>query len=279
MYFTALRGHYKYNALRASTYTFSLNNTINEISTNPLMAFSWAFKEYKNSNKIYKIDYEKGKKLQEKLFSIYSITSNYKKEQPHIMLNIMESFGMNVLAFSDKNNDFLGSLKQHFKDDFLFSRILSRSNSTIFSFGNLIFLNPNSNLYQGIYKKKILSYTPIKIYKDAGYKVVFAYSGNASWYDLGNYLKNQGVDLIIDENTILKKYPNSKNTKHKYGIKDEYLYKEIFDLLLNSKEKIFLISLTISNHRPYVHKSDKNLIDFKNIDNKLFEKIHIQNNK
>ncbi|MDN2848609.1 LTA synthase family protein, partial [Campylobacter jejuni] len=39
-YVVALRGHFTYNALRVSSYEFSTIKAFNEISTNPLMAFS-----------------------------------------------------------------------------------------------------------------------------------------------------------------------------------------------------------------------------------------------
>lgn len=44
---------------------------------------------------------------------------------------LMESFGSNMLAFDEPGkNDLLGSLRPHFKEDFVFKRFLSEDNGT-----------------------------------------------------------------------------------------------------------------------------------------------------
>ncbi|WP_235361589.1 LTA synthase family protein [Campylobacter sp. RM16704] len=268
-YVVALRGHFTYNALRASNYEFSTIKAFNEISTNPLMAFSWAYKEYKNQQEFKNVSLEEISKLEEKLFPIFDTTSIKEIHvKNHIYLNIMESFGLNLAKFGDEKLNLLGSLKKHFEQDIVFTRFLSSANNTIESFNRLVFLSPNI-ISNGLYQKEKLAFTPLQIYKNAGYKIVFVYSGNASWYNLGNYFKNQGVDEIIDENTLLQDFPQAKETKHKYGIADEFMYKKIYSIFENAKSPTLVIFLSISTHRPYIHKSKKQLIDEGALDKKI----------
>lgn len=220
VYIVALRGHFTYNALRASSYEFSTIKAFNEISTNPLMAFSWAYKEYKNQQKFKSVDIKQLNQLEEKLFPMFDTTLTHQNHaKNHIYINIMESFGLNLAELSTKNINLLGNLKKHFEQDIIFTRFLSSANNTIESFNRLVFLSPNI-ISNRLYQKEKLAFTPLQIYKNVGYKIVFIYSGNASWYNLGNYFKNQGVDEIIDENTLMQDFPQARKTKHKYGIAD-----------------------------------------------------------
>ncbi|WP_250325332.1 LTA synthase family protein, partial [Campylobacter lari] len=274
-YIVALRGHFTYNALRASSYEFSTIKAFNEISTNPLMAFSWAYKEYKNQQEFKSVDIKQLNQLEEKLFPMFDTTLTHQNHaKNHIYINIMESFGLNLAEFSTENINLLGNLKKHFEQDIIFTRFLSSANNTIESFNRLIFLSPNI-ISNGLYQKEKLAFTPLQIYKNAGYKIVFVYSGNASWYNLGNYFKNQGVDEIIDENTLMQDFPQARKTKHKYGIADEFMYKKIYSIFENAKNPTLVISLSISTHRPYIHKSKTQLIDENALDEKILNQFII----
>ncbi|TWO27142.1 LTA synthase family protein [Campylobacter insulaenigrae] len=269
VYVVALRGHFIYNALRASNYEFSTIKAFNEISTNPLMAFSWAYKEYKNQQEYKSVDIKQLHQLEEKLFPMFDTTLTHQNHaKNHIYINIMESFGLNLAEFSTENVNLLGNLEKHFEQDIVFTRFLSSANNTIESLNRLVFLSPNI-ISNGLYQKEKLAFTPLQIYKNAGYKIIFVYSGNASWYNLGNYFKNQGVDEVIDENTLIQDFPQAKKTKHKYGIADEFMYKKIYSIFENAKNPTLVISLSISAHRPYIHKSKTKLINENDLDEKI----------
>ncbi|EAH7031055.1 LTA synthase family protein [Campylobacter lari] len=275
VYIVVLRGHFTYNALRASSYEFSTIKAFNEISTNPLMAFSWAYKEYKNQQKFKSVDIKQLNQLEEKLFPMFDTTLTHQNHaKNHIYINIMESFGLNLAELSTKNINLLGNLKKHFEQDIIFTRFLSSANNTIESFNRLVFLSPNI-ISNGLYQKEKLAFTPLQIYKNVGYKIVFIYSGNASWYNLGNYFKNQGVDEIIDENTLMQDFPQARKTKHKYGIADEFMYKKIYSIFENATNPTLVISLSISTHRPYIHKSKTQLIDENALDEKILNQFII----
>ncbi|MCR8708791.1 hypothetical protein CAMP5063_06580 [Campylobacter sp. RM5063] len=139
-YVVALRGYFTYNALRASSYEFSTIKAFNEISTNPLMAFSWAYKEYKNQQEFKSVDIKQLNQLEEKLFPMFDTTLTHQSHaKNHIYINIMESFGLNLAEFSTENTNLLGNLKKHFEQDIIFTRFLSSGNNTIESFNRLFF--------------------------------------------------------------------------------------------------------------------------------------------
>ena len=279
LYVVALRGHFTYNALRASSYEFSTTKAFNEISTNPVMAFLWAHKEYKESLELPKIPSGAIESLEQKLFSIFDTTKNHKNHAKyHIYVNLMESFGLNILEFSNEKHNFLGRLQRHFEGDFLWRRFLSSGNSTIESLNQLAFLSPNL-VSNGLYQKQVLSFTPLQLYKNAGYEIIFVYSGNASWYNLGNYFKLQGADKVIDENSLMQEFPHSRATKHKYGIADEFMYEKIYSLFKNAKKPTLVLSLSISTHRPYIHKSKENLFDENALEASFLEKFIVENPK
>lgn len=184
-----MRGHFIYNTLRPSDYRFSTLSVVNEIATNPILAFSWAYNIYKSERSIQPANIDELNALQNELFSLWQpLDSHISSINPHIMLNIMESFGLNVLAFEDKTHNFLGELRGHFESDFLFKRFLSSTNNTSRSISNILSLAQNASIYQGKYRSLKLPLTPIEFYKNLGYKIIAIYSGNSAWYNLGDFL-------------------------------------------------------------------------------------------
>lgn len=260
-YTVALRAHPVYNALRASTYQFSTFKPFNEISTNPIMALSWASKEYKNQANFPSVKMSRIKEFEKSLFPLFNTTSqNPNHAKMHIHFNLMESFGLGLLQEDEKLEKLLlGSLYSHFQSDFVFKRFLPSTNGTIDSLNRILFQSPIINLTSSKFQKTKLPLSVIDIYKKAGYRVVFAYAGNSAWYNINYFLKAQGVDDIVDETILINQYPTAKTSKHPYGIKDEYMYNKIFEILDNATTPTLIISLTISNHPPYLHNNKSQL--------------------
>lgn len=260
-YTVALRAHPVYNALRASTYQFSTFKPFNEISTNPIMALSWAIKEYKNQANFPFVKMSRIKEFEKSLFPLFNTTSqNPNHAKMHIHFNLMESFGLGLLQEDERLEKLLlGSLYSHFQSDFVFKRFLPSTNGTIDSLNRILFQSPIINLTSSKFQKTKLPLSVIDIYKKAGYRVVFAYAGNSAWYNINYFLKAQGVDDIVDETILINQYPTAKTSKHPYGIKDEYMYNKIFEILDNATTPTLIISLTISNHPPYLHNNKSQL--------------------
>lgn len=254
-------------------YSFSEFKVINDVMLNPLMAFSWAYKQYKEEEKINFITKIQAKNLQNELFSYWSKSpkNEYAKNfRPSIFVNFMESFGWNLADFIDERHNYLGALNKHFKQDFVFQRFLSSTNGTIPSFANLFFLSPFAYISTSKFQKVYLKYTPIELYKKQGYKIIFVSAGNGAWQNIRNYLNTLGIDEIIDENTLMKEFSGAKESENGYGVADEFLYKKVYDLLNKNPHNTLIISLTISNHPPYkISHFDENIL--KDTDKKLLD--------
>ena len=244
------------------TYPISENNhnisslpLFNHIATNPLIAFDWARTNYKLDTHFAEPNIQQGEMLQEKLFPLLHTTADssfLKSNPPHIVMNLMESFGTNMLVYDDKDtNDLLGSLRKHFESDFVFYRFLSGANGTAGSFVGLFFNSPDAQISLGNAKNIKLPYNPFAIYADSGYEVIYITSGYASWRGLGDYIKIQGAQKVYDAITLMDKYPTSKQDVSAYGVPDEYAYKLAFEILNNATKPTFIAILTTSNHPPY----------------------------
>lgn len=281
VYVIALRGPFKHVALNVQNYSFSKFNVVNDTMLNPIMAFFWALKQYREEADLKVVTPLKAQELKNKLFDyLHQSPRNLKAEKNHpsVFINLMESFGFNLADFTNREYNFLGRLDRHFKEDFLFKRFLSSTNGTIPSFANLFFISPFSNISTSKFQKTYLDLTPIAVYKKAGYKVIFISAGNGSWQNIKNYLNVLGVDEIIDENDLLQDYKEAKDSKNGYGIADEFLYKKAYSLLQKNPHNTLIIALTISNHPPY-NFSKNDLPKLENIPQSLLDMLPYEKDK
>ncbi|WP_147289754.1 LTA synthase family protein [Helicobacter sp. MIT 14-3879] len=282
MLFIGMRGSLGTFPLKEDDCRISSFEVLNNLNTNPILAFVWALGHYKNDYKSSIVSSKDVDYAAKELFPILHTTKkliNFK--QPHIVVNLMESFGSNILIYQRDDFNLLGSLKYHFdlsntsssnKSDFVFYRFISSTLGTAGSFSELYFRSPNSIISQGKFKNTFLKETPIDMYKNAGYEVIFITSGNGSWQNYGDYLKIQGVDKIYDMNYFISKYPKAKQYISSYGVLDEFIYDKMFDILNNANKPLFIFTLTTTNHPPYI-KLPNNYLSFMNPNVELLEQI------
>ncbi|TKX29817.1 sulfatase [Campylobacter sp. MIT 12-5580] len=261
--------------LREDMHHISKNPLVNHIATNPIIAFSWALKHYKEQENFHQVKLSEGKALEEKLFPIFfKETSPFKIQKPmNVVVVLMESFGTNMLYLDDvKDFDLLGEFRQHFEaglktkegqSDFTFMRFLSSANGTAPSFAKLFFLSASANISLGQAKNTKLAFTPFDIYKKAGYEVVFITTGNRSWQNLGDYTSVLGADAVYDSNYIMEHFKGSRESKNTYGVLDEYAYKLAFEVLENATKPTFIAMLTTTNHPPFTLPAHFNAPQYK----------------
>ncbi|WP_051420497.1 LTA synthase family protein [Helicobacter pametensis] len=256
-FIAGVRGAFFSEPLLRSQSNVSSIQQINHLVPHPIMAFAWAIRDYKNSDRFEPVDPKVGEELLSKAqISFFDTTPKNEFLQtnpPHVILNLMESFGNNFLELDDvKNFDLLGSLRKHFDEDFVFTRFLPYANGTAASFSGLFFGSPVAHIGLSKVKKKILEGNAFELYAKRGYEVIFLTAGNASWAGYGDYIVTQGGHKIYDANKIIDLYPEAKKYQTAYGIPDEYVYKLLQTLLQESKKPLFVCILTISNHPPEI---------------------------
>ncbi|WP_417884134.1 LTA synthase family protein [Vibrio rumoiensis] len=231
---------------------------LNTVTPNAFMAIDWARKDYQKQSTLKPIDDNKLTALMTKVIGqstpIYHTQTNTYLEQkkPNVVLALMESMGTNFLVDDNsEKNDLLGSLRQHFSQDFLFTRFQAGTSGTWDSIMMMLTQTNHSNISQSAYKNIKLQSLATLPYTRAGYEVSFVYAGASTWRNSKPYLLNQGFDHFYDHDDILKQFPKAKENDGEWGLADEYAFKFTQHLLSSSHkpQMIFLMSLT--NHPPF----------------------------
>lgn len=184
------------------------------------------------------------------------------KVKPHVLVLVMESFGSAYLKYDSPNFQIMGELKKHFAEDFSTLLFLPSHNSTIGSLSSLMISapqRPNS----GFLTESLLLQVPFRtsgarIFKSAGYHTRFIYGGNPGWRDIHKFAKFQGYDSIEGDVDIDKELGGLKE-KHDWGIYDEDVFKYLEKTLLAATSPEMILTMTTTNHPPYMIPSTYNL--------------------
>ena len=248
-------GTFPLKQYHASVSTYEV---FNKSTPNGLIALSWANKKHKNnatfspvSKKIFT------QEVQNQLNSstvIHRTKTNLflEKNPPNVVFTLMESMGTNLLSEDDeKTNNLLGSLREHFTEDFLFTRFISSTNTTIDTIVSLFFHSNVNSVSTSTAQNVQLSGSVFLPYKKAGYKVIYLTGGSATWRNLNRYLTYQGVDEFYSENDIIKHYPTAGQYTGTWGVPDNYLFDYAQHLLKTNTQPILLVLLTQTNHSPH----------------------------
>lgn len=183
-----------------------------------------------------------------------------KKNPPHVVLVVMESFGTYWDSKDSENFQLLGELKQHFEKGILFENFLSSENGTIGSIVSVAssqVLRPGARfLSESEFMNTKLSSSGHLPYKNSGYDTHFVYGGKLGWRNLGKYLAVQHYDQLWGADEIKEAMPelnhfSPKDLGNEWGIYDEYLYSFIDEQLRTATKPQFFLVLTTSNHPPF----------------------------
>ena len=189
------------------------------------------------------------------------------KNHPNVVLQVVESFGMPILAYQSESFDIMRALKKHFDADYLFSNFISTSNGTIVDLEPLmlnITARPNSTPFgQSSYLNTSFSQASAKVYQKAGYETMFIYGGDLSWRNVGAFFARQGFDHVYGKaNIIATLHLDETKVSHDWGVYDKYLHQFVLAKLKEAKKPLLIVVMTTNNHPPYkldVNYPSKNL--------------------
>ena len=186
--------------LRRNNAQVSVVKQINELVLNAPMALYYANQDRKNSMTFEPVSLKRGQRLMSAA-QIGSLTQTTPANEalaaikPHVALFIMESMGFNMMSYDVPGQvDLMGSLREHFRSDYVFKRFTSADLHTIQSVAQLLFLSPVSQVSTSSIRNIPLPGTPFDVYKKAGYRTVFITSGTTAWENMKKYLPIQHVD-------------------------------------------------------------------------------------
>ena len=178
------------------------------------------------------------------------------KNPPHVVVIMVESFGLPILKYQSEEFDILRRLKKHFDEDTLFTNFISASNGTIVSLEPLLLnitARPQSTSFaQSKYLNTFFIEASARVYQNAGYESSFVYGGDLSWRNVGSFMSRQGFKYTYGKAAISKAlHVKSKDAYHDWGIYDKYTYDFVYEKLKNAKKPQFIFVLTTNNHPPY----------------------------
>lgn len=165
--------------------------------------------------------------------------------------------------------------------DFTFRAGLSGGNGTMTSFVNLFFNSPSAALPNSKMRDKRLEFSPISVYQNAGYEVVYITSGTKEWQNLGRYVLAQGASAVFDATYAKEYFKGEKIAQNAFGVEDKYAYKIALEVLKNAKKPTLIVLLSTNNHPPYIDIDFSPQIRAQNYDTReigevFFDKKHIE---
>ncbi len=88
-----------------------------------------------------------------------------------------------------------------------------------------------------------------RLFSDNGYHTAFLYGGDVNFYNTRMFMLQSGVTDITERGD----FPLSVSTMQKWGVPDEYLYKQVVGKIksLQSSQPWFVMSYNISSHPPF----------------------------
>jgi len=238
----------------------SKDDFLNKTIINPIKSIIYAYKDYSSvSTQTDKNPYlSKDENINEVIQSLYKVKDikalikkdiKHKRElnPDHIVLTVMESYDSWALQEKYKNLHVSDNLRKIAKNGIHFKNFLPSSPNTMNSLGSIISGLP----YTGVNISQMKAFGGAEItsifeqFKKLGYKTLFFYGGLKSWQNIGNFVKNQGVDEVITSIDI-----NDSSKTGIWGIDDD----KLFDLVkkkLNGEKRTFSIIMTTSYHPPF----------------------------
>ena len=231
---------------------------LNSITPNGLIALEWAKSDYKKQNKFHSVSKADLEAQFTKVVgnSTGQFTTPYNaylaENKPHVVMVLMEGMGTNVLVEDNyPENDLLGALRPAFESDFVFKRFLAETPATINTLVNMLGQSNVPTISHSSAQKVEVAAAAARPYKAAGYKTIFITATNGMWRNVANYLPSQGFDEILDENAILKVFPEAEKFRGEWGLSDEYAFKLAEKELKEATQPLMIYILTITNHTPY----------------------------
>ena len=241
--------------LRRNNAQVSVIPQINNLVLNAPMCLHYAIQDRNHSMTFAPVSEKEGLELMKAadigaLSQVTPVNQTLAQIKPNVALFIMESMGFNMMSYDKEGEvDLMGALRPHFESDFVFRRFTSADLHTIQSVAQLLFLSPVSQISSSSIRETPLPGTPFEVYKKAGYRTAFVTSGTTVWENMSDYLPVQFVDDVYDQTSLMDAYGLTETTE--WGVPDEYAFDFAAKLLRESKEPLFVVVLSTTNHPPY----------------------------
>ena len=169
--------------------------------------------------------------------------------KPNVILIIWESLSAKVVGSLNGEPNVTPNLNTLSKEGILFTEFYSNGDRTDKGIPAILsgyYPQPVIKIMRLPSKTRSLPMLP-KEFEKLGYKTSYYYGGDLNFGNMNTYLRNAGINDIVDGNEFDKKDWNSK-----WGAHDDVFMKRFAADLSKPQEKPFLkIALTLSSHEPF----------------------------
>lgn len=245
----------------------SSDTAINNLVPNGLIGLYYGHRQFRKSKKLSPADDAIGRQLFEQFYSriptqenlfpqFFTLTRKSElltSQPPHVVLNIVEGMSQALLTARFNNGlNLAGAMKPHLADDLYFENFLPASNGTQESLVGLLINSQYVQISRSKYQHVSLLTASAKVFKDAGYKTIFIYSGFEGIVNRAAFFKTQGFDEFIGAHRLKTLFPSMQSSV--WGGEDSYIFEHAWQLLNNLKadsQPHFIVNLTVTNHPPY----------------------------
>lgn len=178
---------------------------------------------------------------------------NLKEEPPNLVFIIVESLSQACMGDSSYFGNFTPYLDSLRTQSLYWDNFLSISERTFHVFASLFGSLP----YGGGELQKDLSQIPfhyslIRYLRQNGYFTGFYYGGDASFTNYDQFLKKQGIDLILEDFGPQYREKKKLYPDFFWGYHDEYTFARSLEVIDSMKKDPRLdIYLTLSTHHPF----------------------------
>ncbi|MFK8058713.1 MAG: LTA synthase family protein [Polaribacter sp.] len=175
-------------------------------------------------------------------------------KQPNIVLILWESLSAKVVGSLGGESGVTPNLNRLSKEGILFTNFYGNGDRTDKAIPAILsgyYPQPVKRIMRMPNKTRSLPMLPKKM-EAIGYKTSFYYGGDLNFGNMNTYLRNAGINEIVDGSAFDKKDWNSK-----WGAYDDVFMKRFAkDLAKKQSAPFFKIALTLSSHEPYEIKGD-----------------------
>jgi lipoteichoic acid synthase len=178
---------------------------------------------------------------------------NLKEEKPNIVLLVVEGLGRDFSGSNAQYPGFTPFLDSLAKESLSWSNFVSNTGR---SFGALPSILGSAPFGENGFLE--LQNIPahlslISLLKENGYKTSYFEGGDSKFDNKINYLQNEGIDFILDQNNFGPGYKKIINPENgfSWGYPDSEIYKKTLTLIEPTVQPRLDVVLSISNHEPF----------------------------
>ncbi len=178
----------------------------------------------------------------------------FKEEKPSFIFILVEGLGKDFVGDNSKYKAYSPFLNSISKESLYWPNFLSNTGESHAAMPSVIGSLPFGNSGFTNVSKRINRHSIYTILKENGYETSFNYGGNSSLNSFDKFLKEEGVENIIDRKVFSPKY--KQQNKDNAGISLGYPDYDLFENFRNRPFKKITPSvdvfLTLSSRKPYL---------------------------